>query len=82
MRRRGLAATVAAMTATTTAMEATVETAAMEAATVEATAVGAATPSAAMKLGRGRFTRGDKRSHKGQCGQARYRRPGNGVSHR
>ena len=42
MRRRGLAATVAAMTATTTAMEATVETAAMEAA-VEAATVEAAT---------------------------------------
>jgi hypothetical protein len=55
---------------------------AVEATAVEATAVEAATASAAMKLRDGRFTRDDKRSHQGQCGQARYRRPGYGVSHR
>jgi len=67
------AATAAAVEATTTA---TMETAAMEAASV-----GAPASSAAMKLGRSRFTRCDKGSHKGQRGQARYRRPGYGVSH-
>jgi hypothetical protein len=59
---------------------AAVETAAMEAATVEAAAVAAASMKGAGR--HSRFSRGDKRSHQGQCGQARYRRPGYGVSHR
>jgi hypothetical protein len=61
----------------------TMETAAMEAATVNPATVetAAVTPSMEGAGCYGRFTRGDKGSHQGQCGQARYRRPGKGVSH-
>jgi hypothetical protein len=69
------------MPAAAAALAATVPAATMETAAMEAASVGAPASSAAMKLGRSRFTRCDKGSHKGQRGQARYHRSGYGISH-